>query len=56
MDIEPEQQIPSTVEFTMHAETLPSTMEMNAESTMDHTAKGMIQHHLWMCRPQMRKL
>ena len=35
MDIEPEQQIPSTVELTTYVEPLPSTIEMKTESTMD---------------------
>ena len=37
MDIEPEEQIPSTVQFTTYAEPLPSTMEINTDSTSDQT-------------------
>ena len=36
IDIDPEQQIPSTIEFTTHAEPLSSTMEINTESTRAH--------------------
>ena len=40
MNIEPEKQIPLTVEFTMHAEPFPSTMKLNTESTMDHRTEN----------------
>ena len=35
-DIDPEQQIPSTVQFTMHAKPLSSPMEINTKLTSDH--------------------
>ena len=35
MDIDSEQQIPATVEFTTYAGPLPSTMEIHAESSKD---------------------
>ena len=40
MDVEPEQQIPSTVELTTYAETAPSTMEIKAKSTMEHETES----------------
>ena len=40
MDVEPEEQIPGTVHFTTEAESLPSTWDVNADSTGDQTTEN----------------
>ena len=46
MDIEPGQQIPSTVEFATHAEPLPSTMETMINIAKPWLAFGIKKHGL----------